>query len=124
MRIETREDAVMLREVLAPIWAEYYRTAGAPDTVSSTNMCCRTATMVAEIDPRWRVVHGTLSGHAHAWSERADGTILDLTADQFGDLPVVWGEIPETYLPDDRISDTDCPGCSAVLDPLATEGTR
>lgn len=103
----------MLREVLAPIWADYYAANGQHDTIVSTNMCCRTATVIAEIDPSWRVVHGTLSGHAHAWCERSDGTILDLTADQFGEPPVVWGEIPASYLPDDHDSDTDCPGCAA-----------
>ncbi len=111
VRIESREDAVMLREVLAPIWVEYYAANGDRDTVVSTNMCCRTAAMIVEIDPSWRVVHGTVHDQPHAWCQRADGLVLDLTADQFGGPTVVWAPLPLNYAPTTAVG--QCPGCSA-----------
>ncbi len=111
MRIDNREDAAMLRELLAPMWAEYYAANGQHDTIVSTNMCCRTAAMVTEIDGRWIVVHGTVADQAHAWSQLPDGTVMDLTGDQFGEPPVVWGKLPGDYLASD-VATSDCPGCS------------
>jgi hypothetical protein len=121
MRIETREDAVMLREVLEPIWSAYYAANNAPETVLSTNMCCRTAAMVAEIDPQWAVVHGSVEGQPHAWCQLDDGTVLDLTGDQFGRAAVIWGPLPHGYAVD--TSDAgDCPGCALrPVVPVLTE---
>ena len=123
-----------LRVHLEPLWVKLHKSdvrwgrAGAEPEIVSQGMCRHAAEFGVRALKQggvdgWRLRQGSVSAEAmlrrpccvpagadgalHYWMERADGAVLDITADQFGLEEVLFRDgredLPEGWRRDDRV---------------------